>query len=120
MTCNIHFRIILNTNKEKNALVVFNKLQAVFLNRLEIEDKQVYWKDKSLFEINCKLSASEGHRTKIIDFLFQKISIISSSWNISFEDYTSDEDKMELSGFACDSFHLSGIHWISFSVIAEL
>lgn len=116
MTCNIYIRIILNTNKEKNALVVFNKLQAVFLNRLEIDYKQVYWKDKSMFEINCKLSASEDYRIKIVDFLFQKISIISSSWNISFENYSSDEENMELSGYACDNFHLSGIHWISFSL----
>lgn len=116
MTCNIYIRIILNTNKEKNALVVFDKLQAVFLNRLEIDDKQVYWKDKSMFEINCKLSASEDYRIKIVDFLFQKISIISSSWNISFENYSSDEECMELSGYACDNFHLSGIHWISFTL----
>ena len=116
MTCNIYIKILFNTNKEKNALVVFNRLQAVFLNSLKIEDKQIYWKDQSLFEINCQLSSSEDKRINIVDFLFQKLSIISSSWNISFENYSSDEENMELSGYACDNFHLSGIHWISFSL----
>lgn len=110
----IYWHFILDTPHSQKVEEITKKLLRVMGEKVTIEQKNIYWKDRSKTEILVRDTIQSTIQNELI-LLFHKISKISSHWNIDFPNDI-DKNLCDLSGVCNKGIKVGNVSWASFMI----
>lgn len=111
----IYWRFILDTPQPKKVEGITQKLFKVLGEKITIEQKNIYWKDRSKTEILVREIIQNTIQQNELMLLFHKISKISNHWNIDFPNDI-DNNLCDLSGVCSEGIKVGNVSWASFMI----
>lgn len=111
----IYWRFILDTPHPKKVEEITKKLLRVMGETVTIEQKNIYWKDRSKTEILVREIIQNTILQDELILLFHKISKIYNHWNIDFPNDI-DKNLCDLLGVCNKGIKVRNVSWASFMI----
>lgn len=108
----IYLRLFLNTRDKSKA----KKMSETILNSLANSKQvslEVYWKDKTLFNLEITQDILKERPEEIVFEVLDKVSKISTTWAIDLSE-NFDKENLDLSGISDSNFKWNYVSWGSF------
>jgi hypothetical protein len=107
----LYWKFILNSSQKGKVNQLIVKIEKLLMN-CELQKSGIYWKDKSLYEVEFVQKLDSHIHSELIFEVIEKASKISNFWHMEFSsDFSAEE--YDISGVS-EKPNLIGLTWVSF------
>jgi hypothetical protein len=103
---------IMASSEEKAQQVIKNISQEI--DEVDILSLQRYWKDESLFELECKTNLQNAEPEKAVFYALRLVNKLGRAINVTGP-FTYENNQVEFEGL-CSSPNIPGLNWVHFHI----
>ncbi|MEH6948803.1 hypothetical protein V7068_17390 [Bacillus sp. JJ634] len=109
----IEWRMYINATSKEKAQRVIKRLNQE-IGEMEILSLQQYWKDETLFELECKTKLQIEEPEKAVFYVLRLVNQLGSDINV-MGPFTYEKNHLEFEGL-CASPTVIGLNWFHFHI----
>lgn len=111
MKLELYWNILIRSRNKDTVNKVLSNIESE-IGDLIILNKEIYWKDESLFNVEFEQNLNSSNLEGSILEVLKKCSHFSSDWAINLPD-CGDFGVYQLSGISDKPFRINGVYWVN-------